>query len=161
VPFATAEICLTEVSTEYDDAECRCKTEKLVISEGVQVAEPVEQVVTQPVEELVRTPEETVPVVPLPLAGEDVTIPVPIPIPIPGPVPVPVPIPVYAPNPPVIAREPAPVLPPHLPFPRVSLLSAPSLSGSCQLHTWTVFSLSILWVLLLPVLLPTMDRHRD
>jgi hypothetical protein len=37
-PFATPEVCPTEVSTEYDDAECRCKPEKVVVSEGIQVA---------------------------------------------------------------------------------------------------------------------------
>jgi hypothetical protein len=50
-PFATAEICPAEVLTQVSP-------EKLVISEGVQVAEPVEQVVTQPIEEPVRTPED-------------------------------------------------------------------------------------------------------
>ena len=46
-PFVTAEVCPTEASTEYDDAECRCKPEKVVVSEGIQAAvpEPIEQVV--------------------------------------------------------------------------------------------------------------------
>ena len=107
-PFVTAEVCPTEVSTDYNDAECRCKPEKVVVSEGVQVAEPVEQVVTQP---MARTAKEAVPVVFLPVAGEDVTVPIPIPIPVPGPVPSPVPtpgpvpIPVYAPGPPIPTRE--------------------------------------------------------
>ena len=107
-PFVTAEVCVTEVPTEFNNAKCRCKPEKLVVSEGVQVdAEPV----VQPVEELVRTPEEAVPIVPLPRAGGDTLIPVSVPVPIPvpspapspvaspapGPVPVPVPVPVPIP----------------------------------------------------------------
>jgi hypothetical protein len=55
----------------------------------------------------------------------------------------PFPFPFLSPSPPL-----------HLPFPRVSLLLAPSLSGSSQLLTWTPFSLSILWALLQPALLP-------
>ena len=52
LPFVTAEVCPTEVtesSTEYEDAECRCKPEKVVVSEGIQVAvpEPIEKVVLQ------------------------------------------------------------------------------------------------------------------
>ena len=39
-PFI-AEVCPTEVSTEFDDMECHCQPEKVVVSEGVQVAEPV------------------------------------------------------------------------------------------------------------------------
>ena len=42
---------------------------------------------------------------------------------------------------------------PLFPFPRVNLLSRPSLSENCQSLTWTAFSLSILWVLPLPALL--------
>jgi len=29
-----------EILTEYDNAECCCKLEKVVVSEGIQVAEP-------------------------------------------------------------------------------------------------------------------------
>jgi hypothetical protein len=41
-PFVTAEVCPTasEAPTEYEDAECRCKPEKVVVSEGTQVAIP-------------------------------------------------------------------------------------------------------------------------
>ena len=118
-PFATAEICATEVLTEFNDTKCCCKPEKLVVLEGVQVAEPV----VQPVEEPVRTPEEAVFIVPLPRAGEDTLISVPVPVPspapspvpspapgpVPGPVPVPVPIPMLIPIPvPVPAATPTP-----------------------------------------------------
>jgi len=41
--------CPTEASTEYDDAECRCKPEKIIVSEEIRVAVP-EQVVPQPIE---------------------------------------------------------------------------------------------------------------
>ena len=108
------------MSTEFDDAECRCKPEKVVISAGVQVAE----LLVQPIEEPVRTPEEAVPVVPLPRAGEDtlISVPVPVPVPVPspapghvhGPVPGPVPVPAAAPTPPrrpVVAAEPIRELP--------------------------------------------------
>ena len=37
-PSVTAEVCAAEVSTEFNYAKCRCKPEKLVVSEGVQVA---------------------------------------------------------------------------------------------------------------------------
>ena len=77
--IATSKVLPTEVLTEYNDAECCCKPEKVVIPEGVQVAEPVEQVITQLVEELVRSPEEAVPIVPLPLAGEDLQFQLPFP----------------------------------------------------------------------------------
>ena len=90
-PFVTAEVCPTEASTEYDDAECRCKPEKAVVSEGIQAAvpepieqvvpQPVERVITEPVEEGVPTPaEEDVHVVPLPRAGEGISIPIPQPV---------------------------------------------------------------------------------
>ena len=90
-PFVTAEVCPTEVSTEYDDAECRCKPEKVVVSEGIQVAvpgpieqvvpQPVERVISEPVEEGVPTPpEEDVHAVPLPRAGEEISIPIPEPV---------------------------------------------------------------------------------
>ena len=51
-PFVTTEVCLTEASTEYDDAECHCKPEKVTISEGIQAAvpEPIKQVVLQVVD---------------------------------------------------------------------------------------------------------------
>ena len=180
-PFVTAEVCPTEVSTEDDDAECRCKPEKFFVSEGVQVADPVEQVITQPIEERVRTPDEAVPVVPLPVAGEDVTVPIPVPIPVPGPVPAQFPTPVqfqfqfqftpsaltfphvclfppsFLPSP-HVSLLPPPSLPlsllsslPLLQFPHVNLLPTLSPSESCQLLTWTAFS-SILWALPLPVL---------
>jgi hypothetical protein len=37
-PFATAsaEVCPSEASTQYEDAECRCKPGKVVVSEGIQ-----------------------------------------------------------------------------------------------------------------------------
>jgi hypothetical protein len=40
LPYAMAEICLTEVSTEYNNVGCHCKPEKVVISEGTQVTMP-------------------------------------------------------------------------------------------------------------------------
>jgi hypothetical protein len=51
-PYVTAEVCPTEASTEYEDAECRCKPEKVVVSEGIQAAVPevIEPVVLQPVD---------------------------------------------------------------------------------------------------------------
>ncbi|KAF8488274.1 hypothetical protein F5888DRAFT_1809797 [Russula emetica] len=90
-PFVTAEVCPTEASTEYEDAECRCKPEKVVVSEGIQAAvpEPIEQVVlqpverdiTEPVEEVVPTPaEEDVHAVPLPPARKEISIPIPEPV---------------------------------------------------------------------------------
>jgi hypothetical protein len=90
-PFVTAEMCPTEASTEYEDAECRCKPEKVVVSEGIQAAvpEPIEQVVPQPVERGITEPiEEVVPApaegdvhaVPLPPAGEEISIPIPAPV---------------------------------------------------------------------------------
>ncbi|KAI9513417.1 hypothetical protein F5148DRAFT_4214 [Russula earlei] len=91
-PFTTAEICPTEASTDYDDAECRCKPEKVVVSEGVQVAvpEPIAQVITQPVEgEVPPAVEEPVHVIPREPTPAEVQISVPEPAvpaePIPGP----------------------------------------------------------------------------
>jgi len=57
--FTTAEICPTEVSTEYDDAECHCKPEKVVASEGIQVVEPAPKPKPAVVKELI--PELLVP----------------------------------------------------------------------------------------------------
>ena len=78
-PYTTAEICLTDTSTEYNDAECHCKPEKAVISEGTQVTppeliqevtwviapQPVEepmQVVAQPAQAIPEPIEEPVPI---------------------------------------------------------------------------------------------------
>ena len=113
-PFVTAEVCPTEVSTDYNDAECRCKPEKVVVSEGVQVSEPVEQVVTQP---MARTPEEAVPVVFLPVAGEDVRFQ------FPSPYLSPVQSPVQ--SPPLVQFQ-FQCTPPALSFPHVSLPPPPS-----------------------------------
>ena len=33
---ASGSLCPTEASTEYDNAECRCKLEKAVVSEGIR-----------------------------------------------------------------------------------------------------------------------------
>ena len=62
-PFVTAEVCPTDSSTEYEDAECRCKPEKVVVSEGIQVAvpEPIEKVVLQAAERVITEPIEELP----------------------------------------------------------------------------------------------------
>ena len=67
-PFVAAKVCPTEASTEYNDAEFAYKPEKVVVSEGIQVAvpEPIEQavpqvvdwVITEPIEEVVSAPAE-------------------------------------------------------------------------------------------------------
>ena len=59
-----AEICPTEVSTEYDDAERRCKVEKAIISEGTQVTPPPPPL--QVIEEVVPSPPTAVVVLPQP-----------------------------------------------------------------------------------------------
>jgi|SRR5882757_318166 hypothetical protein len=72
-----------EALTKYNDEECRCKLDKVAISEGIHVAvpEPVEQVVVQPNEKIVPTPGEGAAlVVILSPAVEDIPIPVPIPV---------------------------------------------------------------------------------
>jgi hypothetical protein len=79
-PFITAKICSIEVSTKYDNAKCRCKLERVVVSEGIQVAVPelVEQVITQPVEGVVPPPGGEIITPPPPV--EDIWIPVPEPL---------------------------------------------------------------------------------
>jgi hypothetical protein len=72
------------VLTIYNDEECRCKPEKVAISEEIYLAipEPVDQVVVRPNEEIVPTPGEGAsPAVPLPPAGMEIPTLVPTPAP--------------------------------------------------------------------------------
>ena len=88
-----AAVCLTEASTEYGDAECCCKLEKVVVLKGFQesiepaIPQLVGWVIGEPVEGAVPMPAEQDVHASLPCTGEDIPVlkPVVADKPIPGP----------------------------------------------------------------------------